>query len=61
MRGTRKIDGKQYTAYASGTKASMVKLAKSMRKDDPKKVISVLKSWRATEPKVYILYVRNGR
>ena len=59
MRGTRKIDGKQYTAYASGTKASMTKLAKSMRKDNPKIVLSVLKSWRATEPGKYILYVRN--
>ena len=58
MRGTRKINGRQYTAYASGTKAKMIKLKEKMLRENPKATISIHKSWRATEPKVYILYTR---
>lgn len=58
MRGTRKIDGKQYTAFASGSKATMVRLKKKMLRDDPKAIIAIRQSWRATEPNVYILYTR---
>lgn len=58
MRGTRKINGKQYTAYASGSRAMMIKLKKKLLKDDPKLELSIHKSWRGTEPDVYILYTR---
>jgi hypothetical protein len=58
MRGTRKIDGKQYTAYASGTKAQMIRLKEKLLKESPSRPVAIHKSWRATEPKVYILYTR---
>ena len=58
MRGTRKIDGQQYTAYASGSKDKMIRLKKKILRENPKAVVSIHKSWRATEPKVYILYTR---
>ena len=60
MRGTRKIDGKQYMAYASGTRSAMMRKKKKLLKEEPKTKAAVRKSWRRTEPDKYILYTRSS-
>ena len=60
MRGTRKINGKQYMAYASGTRSAMMRKKKAFLKYEPKAKAVVRKSWRKTEPDKYILYTRSN-